>query len=126
MQIKVNSKNVNVPDKDIKTFMEKYSISENEAVQLWLEDNDYLENEAVKELMEKSKLTRRYEKSEKTRKASIRERKVDENKAKLLAILMEALKNEVDITAVKNEAEFAFTCNDENYTVKLIKHRAVK
>ena len=39
---------------------------------------------------------------------------------------MNAIKNEYSITGVKNEAEFAFSMGEDNYTVKLIKHRPPK
>ena len=117
-----NGKTLNIPDKDIDTFVNKYNLSQDEAIQLWLEDNDYLENEVVNELVEKSKGQRRYEKSTKERKASTKERKVDEEKKLLLNRLMSGF----SVDSVKNEAEFSFHINENYYTVKLIKHRPPK
>lgn len=122
MKYELNKKMINIPDKDIKTFMDKYSLSQDEAIQLWLEDNDYLENEVVNELMEKTKSQRHYEKSTKERKASTKERKVDEEKKALLEKLMEGF----EVDSVKNEAEFSFHIGENNYTVKLVKHRPKK
>ena len=119
MKYELNKKMINIPDADIKTFMDKYSLSQDEAIQLWLEDNDYLENEVVNELMEKTKGQRHYEKSAKERKASTKERKVDEEKKALLEKLMEGF----EVDSVKNEAEFSFHIGENNYTVKLVKHR---
>ena len=127
MKYEVNGKTVNIPDKDIENFQSKYSLSQDEAIQLWLEDNDYLENEIVNELVEKTKGQRHYEKSDKERKKSTRERKVDEEKKRVLLdmkTLIEGLGG--NITAVKNEAEFSYTFGENFYTVKLIKHRPPK
>lgn len=126
MKYVFNGKNLNIPDSDLKKSMEKFGLSKEDAIQLWLEDNDYSTNEEVEILSEKAKEFRRYEKSDKERKKSTKERKVDQNKAFLLQILMDSIKNEYSITTVKNEAEFSFSMGEDNYTVKLIKHRPPK
>ena len=74
-----------------------------------------------------NKENRRYEQSDKPRKPSSRERKVDEDKKHLLhciKILVEGLGGVV--TSIKNEAEFSFKFKEDSYTVKLIKHRPPK
>lgn len=122
-----NGRNVTIPDADIEKIQKNNGVSYNEAVYAWLVDEEYIDDETVDELSEKAKQNiKRYEKSDKERKKSTRERKVDENKAYLLQILMNAIKNEYSITGVKNEAEFAFSMGEDNYTVKLIKHRPPK
>ena len=111
MKYELNKKIINIPDKDIENFVQKYSLSQDEAIQLWLEDNDYLENEVVNELVEKTKGQRHYEKSSKERKASTRERKVDEEKKRFL-LDMKALVEGLGgvVTEVKNEAEYGGNC----------------
>jgi len=126
MKYELNKKIINIPDKDIENFVQKYSLSQEEAVQLWLEDNDYLENEEVNKLMEKTKGQRHYEKSNKARKATTRERKVDEEKQALLNLMINAINSQYWVENVKNEAEFSFHIGENNYTVKLIKHRPPK
>lgn len=122
-----NGKTITIPDKDIEKIQKNNGVSFNEAVYAWLVDEEYIEDETVDALSLKAKQNiKRYEKSDKERKKSTRERKVDENKAFLLQILMDSIKNEYSITAVKNEAEFSFSMGEENYTVKLIKHRPPK
>lgn len=74
-----------------------------------------------------SKKNVRYEKSDNPRKTSSKERKVDEDKKKLLGCiktLLEGLK--AVITATKTETEISFVYNENQYTLKLIKHRAPK
>ena len=50
-----NGKKVNIPDKEIKNSMEKLELSFEDAVSLWLEDNDYEVNEEQQALDEKAK-----------------------------------------------------------------------
>lgn len=122
MKYELNGKQIAIPDSEITGFEKKYGLSKDEAIQLWLEDNDYLENETVNKLVEKSKGQRHYEKSAKARKSTPKERKVDEEKKMLLNKLMEG----ISVDSVKNEAEFSFHVGDNHYTVKLVKHRPPK
>lgn len=112
--------------KEILGFMEKYNLTREKAEQLWLEDNDLLENEEIERLVEKSKELRRYEKSDKPRKKSTRERKVDNDKKYLLELCENGLKNDVEIVARKTETEISFEYKGEKYTLKLTKHRPKK
>lgn len=70
---------------------------------------------------------KRYEKAEKPRKASTKERKVDETKKRILLdckVLMEGLG--AKITNMKTETEISFSFNGEEYSLKLVKHRKKK
>lgn len=74
-----------------------------------------------------NKNVKRYEQSDKPRKKSTRERKVDNTKKRLLddcRVLLEGLG--AIITNIKTETEISFTFNEEKYTLKLIKHRPPK
>jgi len=78
----------------------------------------------------KDKGNRRYEKSDKARKKTVRERKVDIEKAFLLNLLYNGLDPDdvesLELGKKKNEAEFDFTYHGNSYTVKLIRHRPPK
>jgi len=50
-----NGKVISIPDKEIKNFMNSLEISENEAIEMWLDDNGYSENEEQEELDSKAK-----------------------------------------------------------------------
>lgn len=70
---------------------------------------------------------KRYEKSDKPRKQSTRERKVDPTKKKILTncrVLLQGMG--ADIVGVKTETEITFTFEGEEYGLKLIKHRPKK
>ena len=55
MKYEYNGKTLNIPDDFIQNAMNNLSIDEDEAVQLWLEDNDYEVNERQIALDEKAK-----------------------------------------------------------------------
>ena len=128
MKYEFNGKYLTIPDVELEKSIKCYGISREEAIQLWLDDNDYTVNDTVEELTEKAKKNIvRYEKSDKKRKTSTRERKVDEEKKKFLngfRIFVEGSGG--CLTAFKNEAEFSFTFGENSYTVKLVKHRPKK
>ena len=50
-----NGKVVNIPDKDIEKFMKSLDLTREEAIEMWLEDNDYEVNEEQVALDEKAK-----------------------------------------------------------------------
>ena len=50
-----NGKSVNIPDKDIENFMKSLDLTREDAIQMWLEDNDYEVNEEQEELDNKAK-----------------------------------------------------------------------
>ena len=113
-------------EKQIKEYMEKLKISKEEAEQLWKDDQeDYIGEEGEK-MEENAKKLRRYEKSSTDRKKVERERKVDFEKKAILEECEKALKGMVEITGRKNEVELSFKWNDEDYTLKLTKHRKKK
>lgn len=81
------------------------------------------EAEEMAEMEIKASKNRHYEKSDKERKVTKKERKIDSDKKYLIELLINAVNIETCITSVKNESEFSFEFADDNYTVKLIKHR---
>ena len=50
-----NGKVVNIPDKDIEKSMKALDLSKEDAIQMWLEDNDYEVNDEQEELDSKAK-----------------------------------------------------------------------
>lgn len=55
MRYNLNGKNINIPDAEIQKSMKVLEISKEEAIQMWLEDEGYLENEEQAELEQKAK-----------------------------------------------------------------------
>lgn len=114
-------------EQQIKNYMTKLGISYEEATQLWEDDQEDYIGEEGEAMTAKAKEIKRYEQKPTERKKVNRERKVDEEKKHLLQMFKVLLEgNKADIIAIKTETEINFVYNDENYTLKLTKHRKKK
>jgi hypothetical protein len=97
MNYLLNGKNIKIPDDEIVKNMKVLSLSKEDAIQLYLEDEGYLDNEIVEELTAKAKENKTVNhdaKSDKVRKKTVRTRKPDEEKEKIIEFLTNCLKNE--------------------------------
>lgn len=113
-------------EQEIQKNIKMLGISREEAEQLWEDDQNDFIGEEGEEMTRKAKEVKRYEKGDKPRAKAKKERKVDENKKLILDKLHKALETFVKITNVKTETEISFVYNDEEYTLKLTKHRPKK
>ena len=113
-------------EQEIQKNMKVLGISREEAEQLWEDDQNDFIGEEGEEMTRKAKEVKRYEKGDKPRAKAKKERKVDENKKLILDKLHKALETFVKITNIKTETEISFVYNDEEYTLKLTKHRPKK
>lgn len=83
--------------------------------------------EEVAKMEMKAKGLKRYEQAEKPRKKVERERKVDEVKKEIIDELVACIsKNIGKVTKVKTETEIDFVYADEDFTLKLTRHRKKK
>ncbi len=129
MKYTYNKKEYEIPDDVIDNMVEVLDCSIADACENWLADNDIIKNEEQDALDKESKNgKRRYEKSGKPRKKAEKVRKVDEEKGFLLEIMRKALENEANIAEIvtKTETELHFCYNNNDFTVKLTKHRPKK
>ena len=130
MLYKFNDKTLRIPDDEIKNNMKVLNLTKEEAIQLWLEDNEYIENEVVEELTKKAKINKisHEAKSSKPRKTSKpRERKPDEEKENLIKIIAECLENHgFSIEIVNKSKLIEFNVNENHYKLDLIKQRPPK
>lgn len=127
MNYNFNGKVLKIPDAELENNMKTLGISKEEAIEMWLDDNDYTTNEEAEAMTAKAKEVKRYEKSDKPRAKTVKERKVDEEKKRLLNLCRVPIEGAGGVvTEVKNEAEFSFTLGANKYTVKLVKHRPPK
>lgn len=133
MTVEVNGKSVHIPDAEIKNSMDMLDLTKAEAVQMWLEDNDYAVNETVEILTAKAKENKvsRGAKSEKAIAKSspkARERKPDLEKEGIIIALSEFLQ-EKGYTSVKitNKSKIIeFNIGENHYKLDLIRQRAQK
>lgn len=119
-----------VDDNKIDEYVDKLGVSIAEACELILEEAGKLDEpeevtEAIKDAEKNVK--RRYERGEKKRKQTSKERKVDKTKGFFLDEVSALLE---DLGAVvvsrKTETETTFTYEGATYTFKLTKHRPPK
>lgn len=130
MNYKFNGKNINIPDKEIQNNMKLLGISKEEAIQMWLEDNDYLENEIVVKLTKKAKENKAVDhgaKADKERKPVKRERKPDLEKENLIQMFADCLKNAGYNAEITNKSKLIeFTVGENHYKLDLVKQRPPK
>lgn len=131
MTYEVNGKKIHIPDDEIAKNMAILDLTHDEAVQMWLEDNDYAVNEEVEALTEKAKTNKvsRGAKStkEKTSPTKPRERKPDLEKEDLIHKIADFLASQglsVDITNKSKIIEF--TVGENHYKLDLIRQRPPK
>lgn len=129
-----NGKNIKVPDEEIKKNMEILDLSQEEAIQLYLEDEGYLENEEVAELTKKAKdsgimSTIHGAKSDKPKAKIERERKENPTKERIIAEIGKFLCqldgiSSVNITNIGKIIEFE--CENKHFKLDLIQKREKK
>jgi len=129
MTFKIEGKYYELNNEDmmeVRKNQREFDLSEEDAIRMFFEDWEYIpagskvKIERVKDIQTKKE----YAKSDKPRKASTKERKVDETKKRFLdgfRIYLEGCGCE--IVNLKTETELTFNFEDEQYTVKLTKHR---
>ena len=127
-----NGKNVNIPDKEIEKNMKLLEISKEEAVEMWLEDEGYLDNEEQNELDEKAKKVKidhgasAVDKSEKKEKKP-REIKVSDEKQTLFAEIVEKLtENGRNFEIVKENKLICVKIGEKTFKIDLIEQRQPK
>ena len=137
MKYEYNGKTLNIPDDFIQNAMKNLSIDEDEAIQLWLEDNDYEVNEEQMALDAKAKANVKVANivkaraAEPSKKKTQRERvkKEDPTKKGVIAALAKALPelaNAENVTIVNAGKLITFTIGEDTYKLDLVRQRKAK
>ena len=134
MVYNLNGKNIKIPDEEIRKNMEILDLSEEEAIQLYLEDEGYLENEEVAELTKKAKdsgimSTIHGAKAEKPKAKVERERKENPTKERIIAEIGKFLCQLDGISGVNivNIGKIIeFECENKHFKLDLIQKREKK
>lgn len=130
-----NGKTINISDKEVENSMRLLELTKEEAIQLWLEDNDYLVNEELEELDAKAKkvkidhgaqATKPRKKSEKPRTV-----KVSDAKKEFFSQLSQFLtdfsaENDANCTILKENKLFQIEFGGEIFKLDLIQQRKPK
>ena len=137
MKYEYNGKTLNIPDDFIQNAMKNLSIDEDEAIQLWLEDNDYEVNEEQMALDAKAKanvkvaniVKARAADSSKKKTQRERVKKEDPTKEGVIAALAKALPelaNAENVTIVNAGKLITFTIGEDTYKLDLVRQRKAK
>lgn len=134
MMVKVKNKEIKIPDEEIKNLMDKLELTEQEAIQTWLEDEGYEVNEEVERLTAKAKANgtaRVNARANVENKKSTRERKANPVKEEIIQILANALKNSqnLPINGIKIEnigKIITFKVENREFKLDLIEKRQKK
>lgn len=130
-----NGKTINISDKEVENSMKLLEITKEEAIQLWLEDNDYLVNEELEELDAKAKKVKidHEAQSTKPRKKSEKPRtvKVSDAKKEFFSQLSQFLtnfsaENDANCTILKENKLFQIEFGGEIFKLDLIQQRKPK
>lgn len=130
MKYIIGKKEINIPEKEIEKLVNSLDISEDEAIQTWLFDNDYIENEEEAVLTKKAKdnrITATIHDAKditKTRAKRKVERKEDVDKEMIIAAVANMLQGmgiKGNITNKSKIVEFEYNGNE--YKIDLIRRR---
>ena len=120
-------------EETIKKYMESLQISEEEATQLWEDDQEDFIGEDGEEMTAKAKTIKRYEQSAEPRKErKPREIKKDEEKLSIILKLrlflseLEEMNTLENVRIVNDQKEIAFQIGANEYSVTLTKQKKKK
>ena len=133
MKYNLDDKEIRIPDEEIKRYVETMHITEEEAIQIYLEDEGYLENEEQEALCAKAKENRvtahlgarqnvENKKTERERKAN----PVKENLIAEFAKALEAMPAAYDIKIENIAKIITFKIDGREFKLDLIEKRQKK
>lgn len=133
MRYEFKGKKINIPDQEIEKSMKILELTQEEAIQMYLEDNGYLENEEVEALTKKAKengADKIINRATPTRKQQT-ERKPKENplKEQIIASLHKFLLENSELSQVNiiNKSKtIDFYVNEKHFSLNLTEHRPKK
>ena len=131
MVYEFKGKKIKIPDEDIKNYMKTLDLTEEEAIETWLDDEGYTENEEVEALTQKAKDNHtniihagQDVRERKKREKVDREDTVKEDMIKTIAEVMKQY-GQVEITN-KTKIVMIKGLDGETYKIDLIRQRQPK
>lgn len=131
MKYTFEKKTYNVPDEEIDSLMEKYDLSISEACELWLSDNDKIQNEVVEEMTKKATKnavtqTIHGAKGEKKERKP-REKKENPLKKQIISAILEGIKGIDGKIDIENDEKYInLWVEGRSFTINLVEHREKK
>ena len=127
-----NGKKIRISDNEIENLVKGLNISTEQAIQIWLEDEGYLDNEEQNSLDKKAKeskitATVHQAKSDNRKERKPRERKPDEEKEKIISNLAKFLENSTENVKITNISKIIeFDIGENHYKLDLVRQRKPK
>lgn len=132
MQYLLNEKKIRIPDDELNHYMKSMGLSKDEAIQVWLEDEGYIDNEEQNALEKKAKdnrITATIHQAKSFTQKTQRERvkKEDPTKAEIIKATAEMLKSMATDVTITNETKvITFKIGNDTYKFDLIRNRRPK
>lgn len=131
MKYNFNNKIITIPDEEIKRNMKILEITKEEAIQMYLEDNDYLVNEEVENLTTKAKANKTDKVVAQSKPRKKVEKKPKENPLKqaiLEDIYKFLAKNDTlyNIKVINPTKTIDFYAEGKYFSINLVEHRPKK
>jgi hypothetical protein len=126
-----NGKTIKIDDNEIIKLTEKLDLTQDEAIQMWLEDNDYLENEeqtALDEKASKVKVSVGARSSAPTKEKKPRTTKVSDEKKTLFAEILSDLEDvyKGNVTVLKENKLIEVKMGGKTFKIDIIEQRPPK
>lgn len=130
----LNGKNINIPDKEIEKAMKSLELTKEEAIEMWLEDEGYLDNEEQIALTQKVKdsgiMTTIHgasaEKKEKKDKKPKTVKISEEKQALFTDILQNLQENYENVEILKQNKLIQVKINEITFKIDIIQQRPPK
>lgn len=129
MVVKVNDKSVKIPDETINKYIDKLSLTKDEAIALYLEEEGYQVNAEYEELDKKAKqvkILKGAKAATPTKPRKPRTVKISDEKQELFAFVQNALIAEYsadNVQVVKENKLFTVAIGDKVFKIDLIEQR---
>lgn len=130
MKYNFNDKEIIIPDDEIDNYVDKLGISIEEAIEMWLDDNDFVNNEEAEALTQKakdSKITQTIHQASGAAKGTKKPRE-DKEKEDIILGLFNFIFNTWDENAeITNKTKvIEFDISENHYKLDLIRQRKKK
>lgn len=133
MRYNFNGKMLNIPDKELEKSMKILGMSKDEAIEMWLEDEGYLDNEEQLELTKKAKESKitstihEARQADKPKTSKPKTVKASNEKQALFADILENLqKNYENVEILKENKLIQVKLNEKTFKIDLIEQRPLK
>lgn len=126
MKYTLNNKTINIPDVEIEKSMKVLELTKEEAIQMWLEDEGYLDNDEQMELVQKK--VKVVGESDKKRSSKPKVIKVSDEKKELFSEIFTDLYDVFGENAkiVKENKLISVEINDRTFKIDIIEQRKPK